>query len=137
MTALQLPAGVQVFERSWLSSNNILFDDGGSSWLIDSGYATHSAQTLGLVESRLVLRPLNYLINTHLHSDRCGGNSALQGKHSELKILIPPSDAHTVLHWDTDGLSFNATGQVCSRFNFDHSLKIGTDLQLGSQRWEI
>ena len=137
MSALQLPAGVHVFERGWLSSNNILFDDGASSWLIDSGYATHCAQTLELVESRLASRPLNFLINTHLHSDHCGGNFALQGKYPELETIIPPGQAHLVTQWDSDGLLFAPTGQLCSRFEFDRTLEVGTDLQLGFRRWEV
>jgi hypothetical protein len=50
---LKLPEGVHVFERGWLSSNNIFFYDGVVSWMVDSGYSTHSAQTLQLIESKL------------------------------------------------------------------------------------
>ena len=40
-------------------------------------------------------------------------------------------------HWDNAALSFDATGQMCPRFNFDHTLSVGTGLRLGFQRWEI
>ena len=53
-----LPAGVQVFERDWLSSNNILLTDADSATLIDSGYATHAAQTLALIDRALRWREL-------------------------------------------------------------------------------
>lgn len=137
VAALKLPAGVEVFERGWLSSNNIFFDNGDLSWLVDSGYATHSAQTLELVESRLKRRPLNFLINTHLHSDHCGGNAALQCKYSALRTVIPPGQAQLVSSWDADGLFYIPTGQICPRFRFDRTLNIGTDMQLGLQRWQV
>ena len=49
--------GLAVFERGWLSSNNILLHgaEGEHATLIDSGYVTHAEQTLALV--RHALRP--------------------------------------------------------------------------------
>ena len=73
-----LPASMQVLQRGWLSSNNILFTGGDQTALVDSGYLTHAAQTVALVRHGLQGRPLDRLINTHLHSDHCGGNAALQ-----------------------------------------------------------
>ena len=67
-----LPDGVTVFERGWLSANNILFTGDGPAGLVDSGYCTHAEQTLGMVQRALAGRPLELLINTHLHSDHCG-----------------------------------------------------------------
>ena len=37
-TSVLLPASIQVFERGWLSSNNILFTGGAETALVDSGY---------------------------------------------------------------------------------------------------
>ena len=48
-----LPANITLFERGWLSSNNILIDSAEGSALIDSGYVTHSAQTLALLDDAL------------------------------------------------------------------------------------
>ena len=48
-----LPSGVTVFERGWLSANNILLLGGAGATLVDSGYCTHAAQTVALVESAL------------------------------------------------------------------------------------
>jgi len=84
-----LPAGVQVFERGWLSSNNVLLCDDDAATLVDSGYATHASQTLALVEHALGARPLDQLVNTHLHSDHCGGNAALQARYAALHTRIP------------------------------------------------
>lgn len=137
MTALQLPKGVHVFERGWLSSNNVLFDDGDTAWLVDSGYSTHSAQTNDLIESKLGSRRLDFLINTHLHSDHCGGNAALQAAYPDLVTAIPPGQSALVRVWDPAGLFYTPTGQVCPQFKFDKTLQVGSVLQLGFQKWEI
>ena len=137
MSAVNLPGGIQVFERGWLSSNCIFFDDGQTASLIDSGYCTHSAQTLALVASRLGSRPLDFLVNTHLHSDHCGGNAALQSQYPDLKTLIPPGQSEAVKVWDEVGLFYTPTGQHCPRFEFNQTLQVGKSLQLGMGHWEI
>ena len=137
MTSLTLPAGVHVFERGWLSSNCVLFDDGDTSSLLDSGYCTHAGQTLDLIASKLGARPLDFLINTHLHSDHCGGNAALQAHYPELETLIPPGQSALVEIWDEVGLFYTPTGQLCPRFKFDHTLQSGSVIQLGLLQWEI
>ena len=74
---ISLPASMRVFERGWLSSNNILFIDDRQTALVDSGYTAHAAQTLALVQHALGgVRTLDLIANTHLHSDHCGGNAA-------------------------------------------------------------
>ena len=131
-----LPPGVQVFERGWLSANNILFL-GQTHALVDSGYATHADQTLSLVNRALADRPLQLLINTHLHSDHCGGNAALQQQHPGLRTLIPPGQAHLVRDWDPVGLTYTPTGQMCERFTIDGVLQPGSVVQLGDLRWDV
>jgi glyoxylase-like metal-dependent hydrolase (beta-lactamase superfamily II) len=133
----QLPDGMRVFQRGWLSSNNILFDDGTHSLLVDSGYCTHAPQTLALVESVLKVRPLNFLVNTHLHSDHCGGNAALQNRYPLLQTFIPPGHAPLVANWDPVGLSYWAAGQRCPKFQFTKTLHPGTEMRFGSDTWEI
>ncbi len=135
MTPVRLPSGMRVFERGWLSSNNILFCGPGETALIDSGYLTHAAQTLALVEHALDGRPLARLINTHLHSDHCGGNAALQARYA-CHTAIPAADADKVRAWDEAALSYRATGQQCERFGFDATVAPGDQLQLGGLRWQ-
>jgi glyoxylase-like metal-dependent hydrolase (beta-lactamase superfamily II) len=136
VTNVKLPAGIHVFERGWLSSNCILFDDGQTSSLIDSGYSTHSTQTLDLLASKLGSRPLDFLINTHLHSDHCGGNAALQALYPDLVTVIPPGQSALVKVWDEVGLFYTPTGQLCPRFKFDRTLQRGSSIPLGFQQWE-
>ncbi|MBT2334221.1 MBL fold metallo-hydrolase [Variovorax paradoxus] len=135
--AAGLPANLVVFERGWLSSNNILFIGVDETALVDTGYATHADQTLALVESSLGTRPLDRIVNTHLHSDHCGGNAALQLRYPALRTDIPPGEAALVERWDERGLSFLATGQICPRFQFTGLLRPGTERVLGDRPWQV
>lgn len=137
MVASDLPAGLHVFERGWLSANNILFTGGDETLLVDSGYCTHSPQTLSLVESVLGARPLNILINTHLHSDHCGGNAALQARYPDLRTLIPPGHAQQVADWDPVALTYSPTGQLCPRFGFTRAIQPGSSMPFGTATWQI
>ena len=129
--------GLQVFERGWLSANNILFTDSESATLVDSGYVTHEAQTLALVQNALDGRKLDRLVNTHLHSDHCGGNNQLQAHYTQLQTLIPPGEAKAIEIWDAEALSYEATGQLCPRFKFEGLLHAGQILRLASLNWEV
>ena len=130
--------GMQVFERGWLSSNNIFFDSGKKTYLIDSGYCTHADQTVALVKSALVTeRPLDFLLNTHLHSDHCGGNAALQNKYPGMVTCIPPGQSKLVEEWNAEALSYLPTGQSCPAFSFEKILQPGTSLKLGDKFWQI
>ncbi|HEX9173369.1 MAG TPA: MBL fold metallo-hydrolase [Telluria sp.] len=130
-----LPASMRVFERGWLSSNNILFIGAGETALVDSGYLTHAPQTLALVRHALGARRLDRVLNTHLHSDHCGGNAALQAEYG-CSIAIPAAEAGKVRSWDEDALSYRATGQQCARFGFDATIAAGDELLLGDLRWQ-
>jgi glyoxylase-like metal-dependent hydrolase (beta-lactamase superfamily II) len=132
-----LPAGVEVFERGWLSSNNVLFVGCEGTALVDSGYATHAQQTVSLVRSALDGRPLDLLLNTHLHSDHCGGNALLQREFPLMESLIPPGEAAAVANWDEAALTYANTGQQCERFRFDGILQPGQVVHLGDLDWEI
>lgn len=132
----QLPASIRVFERGWLSSNNVLLVDPARTALVDTGYATHAAQTVALVRHALGPRALDLVVNTHLHSDHCGGNAQLQAAWP-CDTLIPASSVPLVRDWDETGLSFLATGQTCERFGFTGVLTPGERLVLGGFEWEV
>ena len=129
--------GATVFERGWLSSNNVLIQGDGPTALVDSGYSSHANLTLTLVQQALQGKPLDLLLNTHLHSDHCGGNALLQAHYHALQTHIPPGHADAVAQWDTDTLTYAATGQVCPRFTHQGLLIAGETLQLGSHTWEV
>ncbi|HUR90094.1 MAG TPA: MBL fold metallo-hydrolase [Ramlibacter sp.] len=131
-----LPRGVTVLERGWLSSNNVVFTTGVTS-VVDTGYFTHSAQTLALVQRELAGNALQSIVNTHLHSDHCGGNAALQAAYPGSRLLIPPGQADAVARWDEAQLSYTETGQSCARFSFDGVLRPGASVLLGESHWEV
>jgi glyoxylase-like metal-dependent hydrolase (beta-lactamase superfamily II) len=136
-TAQTLPAGLTVLERGWLSSNNIVLLGDEATALVDSGYCTHAPQTLALVEAALAGRKLDVLINTHLHSDHCGGNAALQARYPDLQTHIPPGQAAHVADWNPVALSYTPTGQACPPYRFDHLLQPGREMRLGAHAWQV
>lgn len=132
---MKLPSPMRVFERGWLSSNNILFTGGRETALIDSGYATHAAQTGALVSHALQGKRLDWLINTHLHSDHCGGNASLQRTY-QCRTSIPVAEAEKVRAWDAETLTYEETGQQCERFTFSDAISPGDILTLGDMTWQ-
>jgi glyoxylase-like metal-dependent hydrolase (beta-lactamase superfamily II) len=128
---------VTVLERGWLSSNNILLDDGEQqASLVDSGHSRHAAQTVALVRQALRGRRLGRLFNTHLHSDHCGGNAALQAAFG-CRLFTPLGNHAAARAWDQQGLNHLATGQLCERFVPDESFAAGATLAIGARRWQV
>lgn len=132
-----LPDGVLVLERGWLSSNNVIMRGRSEAALVDTGYATHAEQTLALVRSAIGDRPLVTVVNTHLHSDHCGGNAALRAAYPEALTWIPPGLATAVRNWDAAALTYAATGQNCPPFTFDRIIEPAQVQRLGDQNWEV
>lgn len=130
--------GLCVIERGWLSSNNVLFRGtrGSPPTVIDTGYDTHSEQTLSLLQTRLRGEGLERVLNTHLHSDHCGGNAALQTRWG-CEVGVPEASADAVAAWDEAKLTFRATGQRCRRFSAQRSLRAGERLRIGTRDWDI
>ena len=137
--------GLSIFERGWLSSNNVLVQgDGGGATLIDSSHTVHAAQTVALVRQALA-QPAEHseaapwllqVVNTHLHSDHCGGNAALHRAFGA-RVLVPQSLFRAVQAWDLDELSFRHTGQRCERFEAQGSIAPGQTLFLGARAWQV
>jgi glyoxylase-like metal-dependent hydrolase (beta-lactamase superfamily II) len=132
---LNLPPQIRVLERGWLSSNNILIDNGGDCTLIDSGYVAHREQTLQLLQHVLKGKALTRLINTHCHSDHVGGNAAVQRAFG-CRTSIPAGEAPAIDAWDDAALMLSYTGQSAERFSYDDTLFVGDKLQLGGLEWE-
>ena len=132
-----LPDGVQVLERGWLSSNNVLlFDDGTEATLIDSGYVSHAAQTVALVRTALAGRRLTRLINTHSHSDHIGGNAALRRAFA-CDIVVPTGIADAVARWDEEALLLTIADQLGERFPVDATLAPGGRIAMGGGEWQV
>jgi glyoxylase-like metal-dependent hydrolase (beta-lactamase superfamily II) len=131
-----LPESMTVFERGWLSSNNVLLQSDEGAVLVDTGYVSHAPQTLALVQQTLGARKLDLIVNTHLHSDHCGGNALLQQTYA-CDTLIPASEAQNVREWDEHALTLDATGQRCDRFGFTGTVANGATLTLGGLSWSV
>ncbi len=128
--------GLQVVERGWLSANMVIAQ-GRQTAVIDTGYVSHQAQTVALVQAAFGQSGPQLLLCTHLHSDHCGGNAALQQAFPKLRTLIPPGHAAEVAAWNTKALSYEPTGQLCPRFGFDDVLTPGQELLLGDRLWQV
>ncbi|MEO8278829.1 MAG: MBL fold metallo-hydrolase [Ideonella sp.] len=127
-----------VFERGWLSSNNVLFHGhrGSAATLVDSSHCLHAEQTIALVRTALDGEPLGSIVNTHLHSDHCGGNAALQRVFG-VPVAIPAGSWEAVAKWDEQVLTFTDVAQRIERFEAQQSLAEGDELQLGARRWQV
>ncbi|ATE61335.1 MBL fold metallo-hydrolase [Thauera sinica] len=133
--ALRFPPGLQVFERGWLSANNILLLDGDEATLIDSGYVSHAPQTLALLRGALGGRRLARLINTHSHSDHIGGNAAVQREFG-CTITVPEGMAAAVADWDEAALLLSTAAQTGERFAADATLAAGDVFAAGGLQWQ-
>jgi glyoxylase-like metal-dependent hydrolase (beta-lactamase superfamily II) len=130
--------GVTVLERGWLSSNNVLIAGvpGEAATLVDSGHCLHAAQTVALVRAALGDERLGCVLNTHLHSDHCGGNAALQAAFG-VPVFIPPGPWEAVMRWDSQALGYDDVAQRCERFTPQGSLRPGELLSLGGRHWHV
>jgi len=133
---LPLGPGLHVLERGWLSSNNVLLDADDGATLIDSGHCVHAEQTVALLRHRLGSKPLSHLINTHLHSDHCGGNAALQREWAP-QVRVPSGSLQAVRDWDEQTLGYAPTGQRCERYTAQGSVAPGQVLKIGARAWQV
>ena len=139
MSTCLLPPGIEVFERGWLSANNIFHFSDSDVSLVDSGYCAHGSLTVELVRNALekhALPDLNKIVNTHLHSDHCGGNAALS-KAFDCEILIPAAEDLAVADWNENVLSYENLGQECPQFIHHGLLVSGQEILLGRYVWQI
>lgn len=124
-------------ERGWLSANNVVFVEPAAAAIVDTGYVAHATQTLALVQEAIGQRPLTRILNTHLHSDHCGGNAALQAQWPKVQTWIAPGHAQHVERWNPQALSYTPTGQHCPQFRANGLLQPGSSIQLGARAWQI
>ncbi|MDF9788855.1 MBL fold metallo-hydrolase [Polynucleobacter sphagniphilus] len=139
MASYYLPPGIEIFERGWLSANSIFHFGDDDVSLVDSGYCAHQTMTVDLVKHALQshrLQALKKVVNTHLHSDHCGGNAALSQEFA-CDIYIPQAEEIAVREWNEDLLSYQNLGQECPRFKAQGVLIPGESIWLGQYPWKI
>jgi glyoxylase-like metal-dependent hydrolase (beta-lactamase superfamily II) len=128
--------GLTVLQRGWLSSNNVvLHGHGQGAVVVDASHVVHHAQTVDLLRHTLAGEALQAVVNTHLHSDHCGGNAAVQ-RAFECRIVVPPGGFEAARAWDEQALSYRPTGQMVERFMPDDTLLPGDCLEVGGRRWQ-
>lgn len=143
-TAAALPESLRFVERDWLSSNQVVGFEGNEAIVVDTGYAKHAALTVELARHVLDARAretggsvrLVGIVNTHLHSDHCGGNHAL-ARAFGCPITVPAASAADVAAWDEVALTHATTGQRCERFRHAATLAPGETLRLGGFDWRV
>ena len=131
--------GLTVLQRGWLSSNNVLMHAAPGepgAVLVDTGHVNHAAQTVALVQQALAGRPLHRVLNTHLHSDHCGGNATLARAFGR-PLHIPPGHADAVRAWDEGALSYRATGQRIEPFGIDGVIEPGQAFVAAGREWQV
>ena len=136
--ALRRTLGLTVLERGWLSANQAVFVASGAApaTVVDTGFSGHADQTLALMDRALAGVPLGRIVNTHLHSDHCGGNASLQ-RRGGVETWIPARGVAAVERWDEEALSYRLVDQPCPRFVADRALAPGERIALGEAEWEI
>jgi glyoxylase-like metal-dependent hydrolase (beta-lactamase superfamily II) len=129
--------GLQVLQRDWLSANQTVFAAcGRPCTVVDTGHARHAEHTLALLDHALGGAALQQVLNTHLHSDHCGGNAALQARW-RVQTRVPAASHAAVAQWDEDRLSYRPSGQHCPRFAVDGVLVPGSQVRLGPTDWQV
>lgn len=132
---MKLPPGIQVLERGWLSSNNIVLH-ANESTVVDSGYGAHAEQTVALIEHALEGKTLGQLVNTHCHSDHMGGNAAIQ-RRFRCRTSIPEGEAALIDRWDERELILSAADQRAERFSYDGTFREDDSLRMGEYDWQV
>jgi glyoxylase-like metal-dependent hydrolase (beta-lactamase superfamily II) len=128
---------LRVIERNWLSANQIIFyDSEHAGSVVDTGYIKLQDMTVALVREALAGRHLTRILNTHLHSDHCGGN-ALLIRTFGAELLLPSASFDAAKHWTPLEAEFASVAQRCERFTPTAKLNPGTVISLGARDWEI
>jgi glyoxylase-like metal-dependent hydrolase (beta-lactamase superfamily II) len=139
MQTNSLPPGITFIERDWLSANHVLFHDGAQATLIDTGYVSFADVTLSKVASALNGAMLTRIINTHIHSDHIGCNSALQRAHPGVKISVPTEEVAALENWDCPEQMLSYADQEAEPFAWNDQIDVGQTLSLGGEAcgaWE-
>ena len=134
-----LPSNMRFIKRDWLSANHVMFRDGDSATLIDSGYGKFNDITIEKVDAVLSGwgdASLAKIINTHIHSDHVGGNAELQRLHAGCSITVPVDEQPALVNWDAPEQFLSYADQEAERFAWDDVIEPGQAVPLGGESWQ-
>ncbi len=129
-----LPLCIRIIVRDWLNANSIALVGRQRAVLIDSGYGRDAAHTLSKISETLAGRHVDWLVNTHCHSDHMGGNAAVRNAH-RCRVSIPRDEAPLIDAWDEQALWLSYADQRCDRFTFDDTIAPGDEFDWGDLHW--
>ncbi|MGL4233561.1 MAG: MBL fold metallo-hydrolase [Casimicrobium sp.] len=136
---MTLPDTIRLIERDWLSANHVMFRDGDSATIVDTGYVKFADKTLEKVDAVLSEWngiELSRIVNTHIHSDHIGCNLQLQRAHPGCSITVPREEESMLVNWDSPEQMLSYADQEADRFAWDETIEAGQTLTLGSETWE-
>ena len=131
----KLVPGVSVIERGWLNCNQIVLRSTGRNVLIDSGYGRHAGATIKYVAEALDGARLDWLVNTHCHSDHMGGNRALRENYA-CRITIPVGEVKQVVPWTAQSCWSEEMDQYAEEFAFDDTIAAGDWFDAAGLQWQ-
>lgn len=140
-----LPPSMHFIQRDWLSSNHVLFFDADAgaevATLVDAGHLRHAQRTVSLVREALGRRglggdALRWVLNTHLHSDHCGGNAAL-ARAFGCRIAIPSGEFARPSGHAGGTPVYCASDANSEPFRAERALTPGDRLVLGGAEWQV
>ncbi len=132
---VELPGGVQVGVRDWVSANHIFLRGETGRVMIDTGYLGFAHITRAYVEAAFGDFALDLIVNTHQHSDHMGCNAYLQ-RWTGAQIAIPEAERAAIARWDEKELWLGYADQVCERFTPQVFIGDGEQMRWGDLDWE-
>lgn len=112
---------------------NLLTLGGDEPAVVDTGFAAHVEETLGLVREAGV--QARTVVNTHWHSDHVGGNAVFQ--RSGAQIIASAPDAQAVNGRDPGCCLSEYLDQPVPQYTVDRAVRDGERLLLGPSEWEV
>ncbi len=135
MSLPALPPSVRVVVRGWLNSNQVVLRSPGANVLVDSGYCTHAARTLALVDEALEGEGLAGLVNTHCHSDHMGGNAAVSARY-DCGVTVPAGEVKHLVPWTPQSVWMEQFDQRAEPFEFHDTIAAGETFEAGGLDWQ-